>query len=360
MKKSRVVLLHTGYWLLYCFLFTFLFFVSNATTQDAFENWDDWLVIVALAILAGCISFYSFYFWLVPRFVFKRHWISFVVAGLAFCLCLGAGTTLLFSLAVTLLLSVALNITEFILFSATDQLLLTALFTLLGLVNGAIAMVIRGFVTWYGNIHLKEMLDKRNLETELELLKARINPHFLFNTLNNIDVLIDVDAQKASCYLNKLSDILRFVLYETQGDRIPLRRELEYIEKYIDLQKIRSSNEHFVSLRIEVVQEGAEIAPMVFIPYIENAFKYAVDRKANEAIRIHIVIGKDKIEFQCENAINSRFLKPEHLNGIGNKLLDSRLRLLYGDDYQLDIKSSSEIYQVNLELPIRINELSHY
>lgn len=360
MKKSFVVLLHTGYWLLYCFLFTFLFFVSNTTSQDALGNWDDWLVIITLAILAGCISFYSFYFWLVPRFVFKKDWVRFVVAGLAFCLCLGGGATLLFSLAVTLLLSVTLNLTEFILFSAADQLLLTALFTLLGLANGAVAMVIRGFVTWYGNIHLKEMLDKRNLETELKLLKARINPHFLFNTLNNIDVLIDIDAQKASHYLNKLSDILRFVLYETQEDFIPLKRELEYIEKYIDLQKIRSSNEHFVSLRIEGVLEDAEIAPMVFIPYIENAFKYATDKKAIEAIRIHLVVEKDKIKFQCQNAVNSRLPKQEHLNGIGNKLLDSRLRLLYADDYQLDIKNNNEIYQVNLELPIRINELSHY
>ncbi len=109
--------------------------------------------------------------------------------------------------------------------------------------NGVLALVIRGFITFYGEIRLKEDLKRQNAELELALIKSQISPHFLFNTLNNIDVLIEKDAfARASSYLNKLSDILRFMLYETKTDRISIGEELRYIREYIELQMIRTAH----------------------------------------------------------------------------------------------------------------------
>ena len=118
--------------------------------------------------------------------------------------------------------------------------------TFIGLICGIVALVIKGFITWFNEIKLKEALKEKNHEMEMALIKSQLDPHLLFNTINNIDALILKDAVAASDYLNKLSDIMRFMLYETKPDKILLSKEIEYIEKYIALQKIRTANRNYV------------------------------------------------------------------------------------------------------------------
>lgn len=360
MKKSIVTILHSGYWLIYLFLFTFLFFVSAATTNEAFENWDDWLLIVLVALVTGVINFYTFYFWLAPSYLFLKRNKGFIARGLAFCILSAICATILISLFFTILLSVSLHAAPVFLFLSTgDIIILIASFTFLGLLNGGVATIIRGFIGWYDERYLKEMLISKNRETEMALLKAQINPHFLFNTLNNIDVLIEKDAQRASAYLNRLSDIMRFVLYESKSDNVLLVKELEYIEKYIQLQKIRTSNEEYVSFSVVGEPSGITIAPMIFIPYIENAFKYAVNKKVKEAIIIRVTITENNIDFECINVIeNTIGIKPES-GRLGNSLLKNRLDILYNDRYNLDIQNDGKTYRVNLSLASQVHEL-HY
>jgi len=362
MKKSAITFLHAGYWLLYCSLFTFIFFITKSTSQEAFDNWDDWLITVLTTTVSGLITFYTCYFWLVPRYVFRKKIGLFAVTGISLCV----GVAVL-SLLVTLqvmkwVVMASGDVLAIALFALASPFLynLIPFFILLNVINGVVAMVIRGFVNWYADIHVKEMLLNKNLRTELALLKAQINPHFLFNTLNNIDVLIERDAQKASAYLNKLSEILRFVLYEAQSELIPLAKELEYIKKYVDLQKIRTANEDYVYLQIDGEPDELEIAPMLFIPYIENAFKYATNKKVADAIRIHVSIEDLQIRLLCENIIDKSDAGSLVQSGIGNTLLKNRLDLLYKKDYQLEIKNDGHKYEVNLVLPINIHELSHH
>jgi two-component system LytT family sensor kinase len=229
---------------------------------------------------------------------------------------------------------------------------------LLALINGTPATISRGFMTWYADIHVKETLANKTLRTELALLKAQINPHFLFNTLNNIDILIEHDALKASAYLNKLSDLLRFVLYETQADLIPLTQELDYIRKYIDLQKIRTTNDQYVTLQLEGETDGVLIAPMLFVPYLENAFKYATNKKVSHAIRIQILIDEAQIRFQCVNIVDPGKTGLDTPGGLGNDLIRQRLTLLYQDHYTLTIQATENEYRVNLLLPAKTHELS--
>src|SRR6185503_21279079 len=130
---------------------------------------------------------------------------------------------------------------------AREFFTLMASFFVIAAIHGTIALVIRGFITWYTEIKLKEELAQRNFEMELALIKSQINPHFLFNTINNIDVLITKQPELASLYLNKLSDILRYMIYETKTEKISLATELDYIEKYLELQKIRTTNPNYVN-----------------------------------------------------------------------------------------------------------------
>jgi two-component system LytT family sensor kinase len=349
MKKPVVIFLHIGYWLLYWFLFTFLYFLSRATSQAIFD--DDWAVIIGLASLTGFISFYAFYSWLVPIYLTKQRVPEFIAFGLAVSVVTGFLTTLVISITVYSIASIFPEV--------EGEVTLVSTFTVLALVNGLLGTIIRGFITWFAEIRVKEALVNKNLQIELSLLKAQINPHFLFNTLNNIDVLIEHDAKTASLYLNKLSDLLRFVLYETQADQISLTNELEYIRKYVELQKIRTTNPNFVDLQIIGQPGSLTIAPMIFIPYIENAFKHATNKKVNDAIRIQIAIDGEEVRFCCVNVIDKGRTTVQTHGGLGNQLLRQRLALLYPDRHKLDVQATEDEYSVDLLVQVKAHELPH-
>jgi LytS/YehU family sensor histidine kinase len=224
-------------------------------------------------------------------------------------------------------------------------------FFLIAAIHAAVALVIRGFITWYAEIKVKEELAERNFEMELALIKSQINPHFLFNTINNIDVLIAKDAAKASEYLNKLSDILRYMVYETKTDRIRLSKELDYLEKYLELQKIRTANPNYVSFEKIGAAENLEIAPMILFPFIENAFKHTENRKNQNSIKIKVFAEKNKIVFECENTYqkNQNDRVPD-FGGLGNELIKKRLMLLYAEGHLLEITDAAGIYKVRLTL----------
>lgn len=205
------------------------------------------------------------------------------------------------------------------------------------------------FIEWISDRKIKAELEKDKLISQLELLTSKINPHFLFNTINNIDVLIEKDAVMASLYLNKLSDILRFMLYETKTDKISLEKELAYIEKYIDLQKIRTSNANKINYSVKGEVKDLMIEPMLFIPFIENAFKHSESIKATTILEVNFVIEKGKITFECLNTYGATSLiKTE--NGIGNVLIEKRLSLLYPNKHSLQINDKDGTYKVKLVL----------
>jgi len=218
-----------------------------------------------------------------------------------------------------------------------------------------IACLIKAFLNWYSDIFYKRQLEKKNLETELALLKAQINPHFLFNTLNNIDVLIEKDAAAASAYLKKLSGILRFMLYESPTEKIRLTQEIDYINEYIELQKIRTSNVNFVKFDVEDNTDNLYIAPMLFIPFIENAFKHCTDKKINNAIEIDIAIKDEEVHFTCSNAFDQVAQLTQPKSGLGLDLIQNRLKLLYKEDHQLKIDKTNERFTVTLTVKLHDN-----
>jgi hypothetical protein len=212
----------------------------------------------------------------------------------------------------------------------------------------------RIFVEWINDRKIKAELEKDKIASQLELLKSKINPHFLFNTLNNIDVLIEDEPKKASEFLKKLSEILRFMLYESSEDKILLTKEIEYIRKYIDLQKIRTSNIDFVKFDISGDISGKYISPMIFIHFIENAFKYATNKKIENAVTIGFEIKEMQLLFHCKNHMNETNEKVKEKKGLGFALIKQRLHLIYKNAYALNVKEEDNWYTVNLE--IQLNE----
>ena len=196
----------------------------------------------------------------------------------------------------------------------------------------------------------KEIVEKGQLQAQLSLLRAKIDPHFLFNTINNIDVLIETNPEKASVFLKKLGEILRFMLYRTNEDFIPLAEEIDYISKYIELQRIRSTNANFVNFKVTGDAKGRFIAPMVFIIFVENAMKYVADRKTDNAVEINLAIEKGVITFKITNTISHKFIDKEREGGVGLTSVKQRLKLLYPESHHLNINADNHRFSVELKI----------
>ncbi len=294
----------------------------------------------SLTILPGLICFYTFYGFLFNKYLAKKKLIA---------LCLGGLITSVLSGLLGMILLKFLTHGKISVNNGFQEMLIILIFlSLLALIHGIIALVMKGFINWYNDILIKEQLQQKNFETELALVKSQLSPHFLFNSLNNIDVLIQKDAVMASEYLNKLSDIMRFMLYETKTENILLSKELDYIEKYLALQKIRTANDNFLRYEVEGKNGTWMIAPMLFIPFIENAFKHSVDKKAHQAIVIRIKITPESLEFYCENRFSENHLMNEEAGGLGNDLIGKRLDLLYPGNHVLNTAKENNIYKVQL------------
>jgi LytS/YehU family sensor histidine kinase len=223
--------------------------------------------------------------------------------------------------------------------------------SIIATISGIIALVIKGFITWFNEIKIKELLKEKNHEMELALIKSKLDPHLLFNTINNIDTLILKDPAEGSIYLNKLSDIIRFMLYDTKADKISLSKEIEYIEKYIALQELRTANENYVDFSVTGSIGSKKIAPMIFIPFIENAFKHANNKKLENAITVKIIINDDSLQLLCENRFDSKLtLRESTYSGLGNELIQKRLNLIYPGTHTLEVNNTNDLYRVNLTI----------
>ncbi len=334
MKKYVVVLLHVSYWFMYLLVISGLLLVVDHTKVNVISP------AFFGALIPAVLGFYGFYTVLFNGYLAKKKFLKFF----------------LYLVLVSIMAAVIAEVIIHAVFNVSGNLaavFFSGLFiSFIAMVNGILGLVMKGFITWYDDIKIKAELNKKNYEMELALMKAQMNPHFLFNTINNIDVLILKDPAKASEYLNKLSEIMRFMLYETKAEKIALEKELSYIKKYVELQKIRTTNPNYIKYEVRGSSGDLKIEPMLFIPFIENAFKHAENKKVENAIAISFNIEKDKIKFECENAYSiDTALKPEH-NGLGNELIQRRLALLYPNKHTFEVVNKNGMYKVNLLLSL--------
>ena len=344
MKKSFIILIHIGFWACYLVLAIIVLGLRFGGEPDVSEAriLNSVQIIAFFAFLPSLISFYGFYFFVFPKDFQKKNLLLSLFYGLIISLFAGS--------IGLLILTSSMGGNCFDNQKEVNPLDIILFMAFIGFITGVVSLVIKGFITWFDEIKLKENLLEKNHEMELALVKSQLDPHFMFNTINNIDVLILKDAPKASDYLNKLSEIMRFMLFETKTDTILLSKEIQYIDKYIELQKIRTANLNYVSYSVTGSPKNHTIAPMVFIPFIENAFKHTTNKKLDNAITINILISDEIIELICINKFNAISPLNQENGGIGNDLIMKRLKLIYPDKHTLKITNQNNLYSVNLTI----------
>ncbi len=204
---------------------------------------------------------------------------------------------------------------------------------------------------WHLSEREKVRLEKENIEAQLGMLRNQVSPHFFMNTLNNIYALVDADTERAKHAVMKLSKLMRYLLYENKDGRVPLSRELEFIKNYVDLMKLRFAGGVEIQLVLPEGYTDIEIPVLLFISYLENAFKYGASYENKSFIRAVFSVADGYLCFSCSNSRNA-FDTHSSGQGIGQKNSRQRLDLLYKNRYSLDINETNQIYNVTLKIPL--------
>ena len=225
-----------------------------------------------------------------------------------------------------------------------------------------IAMSLKLTMDWVRIKNRTSELEKTNLETELAFLKSQIQPHFFFNTLNNLYSLTLDKSTKAPYTVLKLSELMSYVIYEAKQKRVPLVKEINHIQNYLDLERLRFGERLEADLSISGNIEGKSIPPVLLLPFIENSFKHGSKTRDNIIpIDISLEVDNDELKFSCKNRkqlepISNNGLQNDN-HGIGLQNTKRRLKLLFGDRYDFQIIEDEEYYQIELKIPLNENQV---
>ena len=211
-----------------------------------------------------------------------------------------------------------------------------------------LSTVLKFIQDWFLNEKVKSNLENENLIAELAFLKSQINPHFLFNSLNNIYSLAYQKSEKTPEAILKLSEIMRYMLYESNEDKVALSDEIRYLENYIELQKLRFKDNIYIKFDINGDPLGLMITPLVLISFVENAFKHGIATDIENPISIVLNLSDDKLLFHVSNIKSS--MNKDITGGIGLQNVQRRLSLIYKDRYRLHIDDNNDIYNCELYL----------
>ncbi|MGR7814222.1 sensor histidine kinase [Lacinutrix undariae] len=222
------------------------------------------------------------------------------------------------------------------------------------LINTTIVIIgtsIRIYSEWIKNENNKKTIEIEKSHAELHFLKNQLNPHFLFNSLNSIYALTTKKSNDAPEAVITLSELMRYMLYQTDNEYVLLKDELEYIQNFLKLQRLRIANNENVTINIFGTITHQKIKPLLLISFIENAFKYGTDFKGNTEVKIEIHVKEHELHFSCTNLIGNRGKDYEN-SGIGLQNTQERLNLLYPKNHQLKVTETKEKFNINLILKL--------
>ncbi|RZJ50593.1 MAG: histidine kinase [Flavobacterium sp.] len=214
-----------------------------------------------------------------------------------------------------------------------------------------ISAIIRTLTEFYNNQQNKLIAETHRTNTELIYLRKQTNPHFLFNSLNSIYSLAHKKSDLVPDAIVTLSELMRYMLYETDNKTVALEKEINYIQNYIELQKLRLNNIEDIFINVHGDTRNKFIEPLLLISFVENAFKYGTDYKGAAHVKIKIIIFENSLDFWIENTIENYVKDPEN-SGIGLVNIQNRLDLLYPNAHELTITQDSKFYKVHLNLDL--------
>ncbi len=210
---------------------------------------------------------------------------------------------------------------------------------------------LRASFEWANSEKQKEELEKENVENLLEMLRHQVSPHFFMNTLNNIHTLIDISGETAKDAVMKLSKMMRYLLYDSANETTTVQKEVEFIESYVELMKLRVSEKVDIQVKLPGSVPNKKLAPLLFTSFIENAFKHGVSYQKPSFIHIELKTDEERLLLQVRNS-QGNAIKDEEGSGIGLENVRKRLDLLYQNNYRLDIFDNENEYAIHLSLPL--------
>ncbi len=199
----------------------------------------------------------------------------------------------------------------------------------------------------------KKTLQNEKLNAELNYLKAQINPHFLFNTLHNLNYLTQAKSDEATSVIVRLSNIMRYMIYEAPKEKVLLSQEVEYIKDYLSLESIRLNNKLDLKLNLQESDNDIAIAPLLLIPFVENAFKHGVsDKKTENWISIDLIADQNSLQFGVSNSLSGQGNNTTQASGFGLTNLRQRLTLAYPGKHELTTEAKKNQFEVKLNLSL--------
>ena len=306
--------------------------ISYVTSNDATVVWDS--LKISAYWLAPAVIVYLINFYLCVPFLWFRHrfWLFGLVNAMLIMAC---NSHIIYN---------NINSLPDVYRAGYSSLLIISL--LVNLMAIGIALSIR-------YVMLQSEKKQKKVEAELAWLKNQINPHFLFNTLNNISSLAQIDGDETQEAIMQLSDLLRYAMYETNKPKVPLEGEVEFMRNYIELMKLRCNEMTEIRSEFIVHNSKIEIAPLLFISLIENAFKHGMNSNAPATIDISMVQTDSMLVFTCDNTNNPKPSKDRSGSGIGLENTRRRLNLIYPNHYQWEQTITPEnIYHIKITLEL--------
>ena len=338
-NKNITIFSHLLVWLV---LFSMPYVLSYGQEQDINRIIAHfWIPLFFYAII-----FYVNYFVLIDRFLFSKKMLGFIIINLAmialFIILKEQIETIFFN---NLIRKVSQNDGSgppFKMFVYVQMLLYMAplLFSI----------AIKTTKRWVKTEAERKEAANFKLKSELQHLHYQLQPHFFFNSLNNIYAMVDVSPEQAKSSIHSLSKLMRYMLYETNVELVPLSKEIDFMKKFIDLMTLRVSDKTVVNYHFPTEETGIKIAPLLFISLIENAFKHGVSASKASEININMTCNDKTVVFTIENDNFPKKIDDKSGSGIGLQNLEKRLKLLYADKHKFESALKDERFSVHLEI----------
>jgi len=340
MKRRNIVLIHLLFWFYIINQNLFPLYIGKLDETMMANN--KYLTDVFISTILNLFTFYPIYLLFPHVFKFKKK-IAAILIGLLIIAFLTVFR--LFAEFYFWKLFIAMPVKEMKIetISMWNNLRMV-------IIIGIYAILIRFMINWFESQKLRDELINKQQASELALMRSQVNPHFLFNTLNNIYALVYRKSDEAPEAVMKLSSIMRYMLYDSASLKVPLEKEIEYLKSFIELQNLRIKHPDFVSIKMEGNPEGQTIAPMLLISFVENAFKHSSKlHRPGIIIRLSTINGN--INFEVINYLKKDAPANDELtSGVGLGTIRRRLELIYPGKHKLLINQGEETFKINLEI----------
>ncbi len=337
-QRNRVLFLHLSFW---CVYLSFFIYQISSKRHGQEPNWNRvWASVMLQITFAASIAYFN-YFYTLPRFLIqKKIWKYLLEFLIPFAI------LMTFRILSEEFLEDGWTKKEGYFYSSRFIIQIIAINLFIVIFVG----MLRFAVDWFELEAKKKEIENEKLTAELMFLKAQINPHFLFNTLNNLYYLAFTQSPNTTEVIAKLSQMMRYMIYDSNHAKVPLNKEIEYMQSYISLEKLRLNNEIPLEFIIIGDCDNVMIVPLILITFLENAFKHGVSNNNNESyIKVKISVINKVLLYTVENSKIKTTLSGEK-SGIGLQNANRRLALSYSGNYELAVVEKSETYLIELKI----------